>query len=79
MLAYSIYRGVHGGWLPVNYKENADQMRAAACRKVDASGYVQGVCGAPAFDRAGTAPEGQAFFLLMEAAWKESRLKIAAN
>jgi hypothetical protein len=40
-------------------------------RKVDSSGYVQGVFGAPNFDRAGTAPEGQAFFLLMEAAWKE--------
>ena len=36
--------------------------------KVDAHGLVQGVCGAPRFDRPGTAPEGQAFFLLMEAA-----------
>ncbi len=71
MLAYSIYRGVCGGWLPADYKEYADKMRAAVHQKVDASGYVQGVCGAPAFDRAGTAPEGQAFFLLMEAAWKE--------
>lgn len=73
MLAYSIYRGIRGGWLPSTYKENADRMRASVYQKVDASGYVQGVCGAPAFDRAGTAPEGQAFFLLMEAAWKETQ------
>jgi rhamnogalacturonyl hydrolase YesR len=73
MLAYSIYRGISGGWLPSNYMEKADKMRAAVHQKVDASGYVQGVCGAPTFERAGTAPEGQAFFLLMEAAWKETR------
>jgi len=71
MLAYSIYRGVAGGWLPSTYKEKADKMRAAVHQKVDACGYVQGVCGAPDFDRAGTAPEGQAFFLLMEAAWRD--------
>ncbi len=72
MLAYSIYRGVAGGWLPLPYMEHADKMRAAVTQKVDASGYVQGVCGAPGFDRLGTAPEGQAFFLLMESAWKET-------
>lgn len=71
MLAYSIYRGMRGGWLPADFKDKADRMRAAVHQKVDASGYVQGVCGAPTFDRAGTAPEGQAFFLLMEAAWKD--------
>jgi len=72
MLAYSIYRGVVGGWLPPAYKKMADKMREAVYRKVDDSGYVQGVCAAPTFDRAGTAPEGQAFFLLMEAAWKDT-------
>jgi rhamnogalacturonyl hydrolase YesR len=72
MLAYSIYRGIVGGWLPPAYKEYADKMRTAVYQKVDDSGYVQGVCAAPIFDRAGTAPEGQAFFLLMEAAWKET-------
>jgi len=71
MLAYSIYRGISGGWLPKSYKEQADKMRTAVHLKVDDSGYVQDVCGAPTFDRAGTAPEGQAFFLLMEAAWQE--------
>jgi rhamnogalacturonyl hydrolase YesR len=72
MLAYSIYRGIFAGWLPPAYREYADKMREAVYQKVDDSGYVQGVCGAPNFDRAGTAPEGQAFFLLMEAAWKET-------
>jgi rhamnogalacturonyl hydrolase YesR len=72
MLAYSIYRGIVGGWLPLTYKAHADKMREAVHQKVDDFGYVQGVCGAPTFDHAGTAPEGQAFFLLMEAAWKET-------
>ncbi len=68
MLAYSIYRGLQGGWLDENYREAADRMRSAAWKKVDSEGLVQGVCGAPEFDHPGTAPEGQAFFLLMEAA-----------
>jgi rhamnogalacturonyl hydrolase YesR len=68
MLAYSIYRGVKAGWLPESYCEQADRMRVAVYTKVDDSGYVQGVCAAPTFDHPGTAPEGQAFFLLMEAA-----------
>jgi len=72
MLAYSIFRGIVGGWLPPTYKEYGDKMREAVHKKVDDTGYVQGVCAAPTFDHAGTAPEGQAFFLLMEAAWKET-------
>ena len=68
MLAYSIFRGIRGGWLDASYRDVALKMRAAAHRKVDKYGLVQGVCGAPNFDRAGTAAEGQAFFLLMEAA-----------
>jgi unsaturated rhamnogalacturonyl hydrolase len=40
--------------------------------KVDAYGLVQGVCGSPDFGHAGTATEGQAFFLLMEAAHRDS-------
>jgi hypothetical protein len=43
-------------------------MRAAARAKVDQYGFVQGVCGAPTFDHAGVAAEGQAFFLMMEVA-----------
>jgi unsaturated rhamnogalacturonyl hydrolase len=68
MLAYAIFRGVKGGWLDRRYLSAAERMRQAARAKVDAFGLVQGVCGSPHFDRAGTATEGQAFHLLMEAA-----------
>jgi len=71
MLAYSIYRGLKGGWLDGKYKQYADRMRSAAHRKVDELGLVQGVCGSPEFDHPGTATEGQAFFLMMEAAYHE--------
>jgi len=68
MLAYTVYRGISGGWLNAAYKKDADRMREAARGKVDSEGLVQGVCGSPNFDSPGTATEGQAFFLLMEAA-----------
>jgi unsaturated rhamnogalacturonyl hydrolase len=68
MLSYTIYRGVAAGWLDRSYLAQADRMRQAAHSKVDAYGMVHGVCGSPLFDRSGTACEGQAFFLLMEAA-----------
>jgi unsaturated rhamnogalacturonyl hydrolase len=71
MLAYTIFRGIKGGWLDSSYLKYADRMRKAAHKKVDSFGLVQGVCGAPNFDRAGTATEGQAFFLLMEAAYND--------
>jgi rhamnogalacturonyl hydrolase YesR len=71
MLSYSIYRALRGGWLESRYLEVADMMREAVYRKVDSFGLVQGVCGAPNFDRPGTASEGQAFFLLMEAAYRD--------
>jgi unsaturated rhamnogalacturonyl hydrolase len=71
MLSYSIYRGVDGGWLDEGYLKHADRMREAVYEKVDEAGLVQGVCGAPNFDRPGTATEGQAFFLLMEAACRD--------
>jgi rhamnogalacturonyl hydrolase YesR len=68
MLAYSIYRGTREGWLAPRYLEAAESLRAAALARVDAEGYVRGVCGSSTFDRPGTATEGQAFCLLMEAA-----------
>jgi unsaturated rhamnogalacturonyl hydrolase len=71
MLAYSIYRGIKGGWIDGSYKEKADKMRAAAHLKVDELGLVQGVCGAPEFDHPGVAAEGQVFFILMETAHKD--------
>lgn len=74
MLSYSIYRGVGGGWLDHGYLKYADKMRSAVYEKVDDYGLVQGVCGSPYFDSPGTATEGQAFFLLMEAAAKDLKL-----
>ncbi len=71
MLAYSIYRGLKGGWIPDAYKAHADRMRAAVHMKVDDLGLVQGVCGSPEFDHPGTATEGQAFFIMMEAAYSD--------
>ena len=69
MLAYSMYRGIRGGWIDRKYRAQADRMRAAAHAKVDTLGLVQCVCGSPEFDHPGTATEGQAFFLMMEAAY----------
>jgi rhamnogalacturonyl hydrolase YesR len=68
MLAYSIYRGIRGGWINNSYKTQADKMRVAVHSKLDELGLVQGVCGSPEFDHPGTATEGQAFFILMEVA-----------
>jgi len=71
MLAYTIYRGIHGGWIDESYRPTADLMRVAVHSRVDAEGLVQGVCSSPSFDHPGTATEGQAFFLLMEAAYQD--------
>ncbi len=67
--AYTIYRGVQAGWLESRYLAAAEKIRLAVYDKVDEYGLVQGVCGAPNFNASGTATEGQAFFLLMEAAY----------
>lgn len=66
MLAYAIFRGVHAGWLPKSYLTEARTMQAAARKKMDAHGFIQGVCSTPNFDRPGLSTEGQAFFLMME-------------
>jgi unsaturated rhamnogalacturonyl hydrolase len=71
MFAYTIFRGIRGGWLEPSYLKYGLKMRKAAYAKVDSFGLVQGVCGAPNFNKAGTATEGQAFFLLMEAAYRD--------
>lgn len=68
MLAYSIYRGVAEGYIDPSYLSKAEIMRKAANDKVDKLGYVHGVCGVPTFDKPYFAPEGQAFYLLMETA-----------
>jgi rhamnogalacturonyl hydrolase YesR len=71
MISYSIFRGVKGGWLDNSYIKPAEKMRKAAKSKVDRYGLVQGVCGVPDFNRPYIAPEGQAFFLLLEAAARD--------
>jgi unsaturated rhamnogalacturonyl hydrolase len=71
MLAYSIYRGVTEGYIAESYLKYADKARDAAYGKVDGYGFVHGVCGAPTFDHSGIAPEGQVFFILMEAAARD--------
>jgi unsaturated rhamnogalacturonyl hydrolase len=76
MLAYTIFRGVKDGWLDNSYLQYGLKMRKAAHGKVDTFGLVQGVCGAPNFNRPGTATEGQAFFLLMEAAYCDLQIQI---
>lgn len=75
MLAYTIFRGIKSGWLGSNYLEKAELMRSAAYARVDKHGFVNDVCGAPYFDKAGRATEGQAFFLLMESAYQKLQNK----
>ncbi|NOR74999.1 MAG: glycosyl hydrolase [Draconibacterium sp.] len=71
MLAYSIFRGIKSGWLSSSFLPRAHKMREAVYSKVDTFGFVNDVCGAPFFDSPGRATEGQAFFLLMEAAFNK--------
>ncbi len=72
MLAYALLRGISDGWLSQEkYSGYCEKLRAAVIKKVDTYGLVQGVCGAPTFDKPGVAPEGQAFFLMMEAAYQK--------
>ena len=77
MLAYGIYRGVKSGWLNRKWLTAANKCREAVERKVDQYGLVQDVCGAPEFNSAGVAAEGQAFYLLMHAAY--ARLMLSSS
>lgn len=71
MISYTIFRGIAAGYIESSYLEKAEKMRKAANEHVDNLGYVQNVCGVPSFDRSYVAPEGQAFYLLMETAAKD--------
>ena len=70
MIAYTIFRGISGKWLDSHYLDVAVRIREAVFQKVDVHGFVQDVCGAPFFNAPGRATEGQAFFILMEAAYQ---------
>jgi len=71
IMAYTIYRGLKDGRFDASYTTRADKMRDAARSKVDRLGLVRDVCGSPTFEAPGTATEGQAFFILMEAARRD--------
>jgi unsaturated rhamnogalacturonyl hydrolase len=45
----------------------------------DCDGFVQGVAGAPSFNKPGISAEGQAFFILMEAAARKSGRPLPAK
>ena len=68
MFAYTIFRGASEGWLDKAFLEPAERIRNAAYACVDQYGLVRNVCGMPTFDHSFVAPEGQAFFILMESA-----------
>lgn len=70
MLAYAIYKTVKAGYLGRDYISKADKMRDAAWSKIDQYGLVQDACSSPRFDRPGTSTEAQAFFLMMEGAYR---------
>jgi unsaturated rhamnogalacturonyl hydrolase len=71
LISYTIFRGVAAGYLDASYMDKAEKMRQTANDQVDNLGYVQKVCGLPNFDRSYVAPEGQAFYLLMETSAKD--------
>jgi unsaturated rhamnogalacturonyl hydrolase len=71
MLSYTIFRSIKYGWMDTLYLPMAEKMRSAALSKIDEFGMIRDVCGSPNFDRPGAAAEGQAFHLLMEAAWRD--------
>lgn len=67
-LAWTIFTGIKEGWLEIDYLETAMNMREAVYGKVDGYGNVMGVPGSPTYSFPGRSVEGQAFFLMMEAA-----------
>lgn len=74
MVAYSIYQMVSCGCLPAGgYLERAERARQGVLGKVDELGLVQGCAASPAFEQPGTSPEGQAHFLMMEAARRRAQ------
>ena len=68
MFAYSIYNMVSWRKLDDRYLEYADLARRAVTERVDADGIIRGCSGSPTFEQEGTSVEGQAHFIMMEAA-----------
>ncbi len=70
-LAYVIFKGTKQGWLDKKYLEKGKQMREAVYKQVDEFGFVKGIPGPPSYSVSTSSTEGQAFFLMMEAAYEE--------
>jgi len=68
MFAYSIYNMVSWRKLDDRYLEYADLARRTVTERVDADGIIRGCSGSPTFEQEGTSVEGQAHFIMMEAA-----------
>ena len=68
MFAYTIYKMVRLERLPKTYLAFADHARMGVYGKIDHKGLVLDCAGSPTFDYPGTSPEGQAHFIMMEAA-----------
>jgi unsaturated rhamnogalacturonyl hydrolase len=68
MLAYATLTGAADGWLPPHYADVGMSLLATARSRIGPEGFVEGVCGAPRFDRQGRSAEAQSFFLLATAA-----------
>ncbi len=68
MLAYATLTGAADGWLPPQYADIGLSLLATARSQIGPAGFVEGVCGAPRFDRQGRSAEAQSFFLLATAA-----------
>lgn len=75
MLAYTIYTAIKSGWLDSSYLVPADKMRCAVYANVDDFGLLQNASKAPRFNAPGTSSEGQAFFLMMEGAFRKLNIK----
>lgn len=68
MFAYAIYNMVSWKKLDDRYLAHADRARRAVTGRIDPNGILQGCSGSPTFEREGTSVEGQAHFIMMEAA-----------
>ena len=68
MFAYSIYKMVLCKMVDERYLCAADRARRAVEARVDASGLLHSCAGSPDFEHEGTSVEGQAHFIMMEAA-----------
>ncbi|MFO7658978.1 MAG: hypothetical protein R6W78_18105 [Bacteroidales bacterium] len=55
----------------INQIEFRYNIRNAAWAKLDENGMIQDACSSPFFDRPGSSTEAQAFFLMMERAYKQ--------